>query len=516
MNIIIILLFFFINIFSYISSKGVLEVKLISFISKSISPIEINVCIKEYQTIVEDTGDCRFGTKSIILPKGYYIPEANSNISHVLIFPFDMTWPKSHSLIVKGKLLNNDEVKVNDSVVIIYKQSFLHSGNLFLDVGKAENTNASIHFFSSIKCDVNYYGTDCSKICYSNVFENEHVECDQNGKPICKEGWSGIKCDQPICKFGCGLNGKCVAPDTCDCLSGYTGKSCEECLPSVGCQNGYCKNKGNECICNEGWAGEFCEIDIEPCHKKNKCKNNGVCLNGKDGSVRCECKGRFYGKYCQHEKISCSSFPCQNGGTCVMTSDGSEFKPVCDCLPSFFGKYCQSTKDTNDYVEDIIVETNEIIDKKGVINEIELEEVKIKKNITSYIQWNFINIIVVLSLLIVIAFLIATRKKKITRNPTFSIVGKYHTEELNPSRLEKASKYPLSSNYINYTMENVYSYEPFSSILEKSRNFENVISEPQIENGIKHFKCEKNNEYDDLYSEVYSTISDRMGSKTQL
>uniref|UniRef100_A0A0K0E8N5 Delta-like protein n=1 Tax=Strongyloides stercoralis TaxID=6248 RepID=A0A0K0E8N5_STRER len=509
MKFIIILLLFFINLFSNILSKGVLEVKLISFISKSISPIEINVCIKEYQTLVEDTGDCRFGSKSIILPKGYYIPDTNNSTSHVLVFPFDMTWPKSHSLIVKGIYLDKDTLKNNDSVVIVYKQSFLNSGSSFLDVGKAENNNASIHFFSSIKCDLNYYGTDCSKICHNKVFKNENIECDKNGQPICKEGWSGVKCDQPICKYGCGLNGKCVSPDVCNCFSGYTGKSCEECLPSIGCQNGYCKNKGNECICKEGWTGEFCEINIEPCHKKNKCKNDGVCINGKNGSVTCNCKEGFYGKYCQHEKITCSSYPCQNGGSCVMSRDGSESKPVCNCLPLYFGKHCQSIK-KNDDLEDIIVNKDEIIDKSN------LKNVKIRNN-NSYIEWNLTNIIVIVLLLIIIIFLIVTRKRKISTKPSFSIIGKYHTEELNPSRLDEISKYSLKNNYINYTMENVYSYEPFSSMLERNRNFENIISKPQLDNEIiNNINCERNNDYDDLYSEMYSTISDKMKLKTQL
>uniref|UniRef100_A0A0K0FJZ5 Delta-like protein n=1 Tax=Strongyloides venezuelensis TaxID=75913 RepID=A0A0K0FJZ5_STRVS len=504
----VILLFFLINLLNNIHSKGILEVKFISFISKSGSPIEVNVCIKEYQTFVEDTGNCRFGSKSIILPKGYLTPEKNSNISNVLLFPFDMIWPKSHSLIIKGTILNEDGLKNNDSVIILYKQNFLHSGSSFLDVGKAENNSVSMHFFSSIRCDANYYGSDCSKICFNNVFKNEHIECGNDGQPICKEGWTGIKCDQPVCKNGCGLNGKCIAPDTCDCLSGYTGKTCEQCLPSVGCQNGYCKNKGNECICKDGWKGEFCDINTEPCHKKNKCKNDGICINGKNGSIKCECKEGFFGKYCQHEKLTCHSYPCKNGGTCVMTSDGSESKPVCDCLPSFYGKYCQSIKSEDDIKIDNLYK-NEIALKE------ESENIKLR-SINSHMELNLVNIIVIVLLLIIILFLISTRKNKILKKPSSPISRKYHAEELNPSRLEKISNYSISNDSINYGIENVYSYEPLSAMMERNRNFENIISKPQLENTAIHFSYSKNNDYEDLCSEMYCTISDQTKPKIQL
>uniref|UniRef100_A0A0N4ZA36 Delta-like protein n=1 Tax=Parastrongyloides trichosuri TaxID=131310 RepID=A0A0N4ZA36_PARTI len=355
-----ILIFLLISIYLHLSSsKGIFEVKLVSFISKNIYPIELSICLKEYQTVVEDTGDCRFGKKILNLTKGYLDSERSGNDSYTFLFPFDMPWPKSHSIIIKGRVKDEDDKNEKDSTIIVYKESFLLSGKSNWNVEVITNNNVSMSFLYRIRCDTNYYGMDCSKMCQGAIFGTEHFECDEDGNHICKEGWIGKRCDQPVCKNGCSSSGKCVAPDTCDCFNGYSGKNCEQCIPLPGCQNGYCKNKGNECICEEGWTGHFCEINLVPCKTKNKCKNGGICLNDKDDIIKCECPNGFFGKYCQFKKPTCETHQCKNGGTCVMTSDGSESKPICDCLPMYFGKYCQSEKNLEEDIDIIAISTTE-------------------------------------------------------------------------------------------------------------------------------------------------------------
>lgn len=54
-----------------------------------------------------------------------------------------------------------------------------------------------------------------------------HGVC-KDGQCVCNKGYvldqSGKICI-PFCPGGCGIGGKCVAPDTCECDSGYVVSS---------------------------------------------------------------------------------------------------------------------------------------------------------------------------------------------------------------------------------------------------------------------------------------------------
>ena len=46
------------------------------------------------------------------------------------------------------------------------------------------------------------------------------------------------------------------------CYSGWNGDDCSECVTLPECKHGYCKDNPNTCICKEGWAGHLCDQPV--------------------------------------------------------------------------------------------------------------------------------------------------------------------------------------------------------------------------------------------------------------
>uniref|UniRef100_A0A0K0E8Y1 Delta-like protein n=1 Tax=Strongyloides stercoralis TaxID=6248 RepID=A0A0K0E8Y1_STRER len=310
-----IILFILFSISPLISSNGVFEVKFKSLFETEKELVNITVCIKEYQTIVHDDNNCRYGVKKLSIS-----PLINETF--IVSLPFTQTWPGSHSLIINFG--SNDTFKV--SQLLSGKTSWLHV-----------TSNKLFEIQYRITCSSKYYGNKCSRFCNSPIYENDHFICTNEGTIKCIDGWSGEKCNKPICTKGCGQNGKCIGPNKCQCSNSMIQESCEDCILLPGCQNGYC-SKANKCTCNEGWGGELCNIRLNLCQLKNTCKNGGICKSKKDGTFSCECKNGYYGRYCQKKKKTCNEHICLNNGTCYIHSDGT---PTCKCINNFIGNYCQ-------------------------------------------------------------------------------------------------------------------------------------------------------------------------------
>uniref|UniRef100_A0A0K0G2R9 Delta-like protein n=1 Tax=Strongyloides venezuelensis TaxID=75913 RepID=A0A0K0G2R9_STRVS len=300
---------------SIVSPNGVFEVKFTPLVLDEGKLFNITVCLKEYQTIVNDDNTCRYGSSNFqILP--------SINRTSIISLTFTQIWPGSHSLIIK---FNHDET---------FKISRLRSGKTsWLHV--TSNKYFNVHY--RIRCSQNYYGNECSRFCNPPIHENEHFTCTDEGYIECLPGWSGKKCDRPICLKGCGGNGKCIGPDKCLCPNSQIQETCQECITLPGCQNGYC-SKNNECTCEEGWGGKLCNIKLSPCQIKNICRNGGICKLEKDGTSSCECQKGYFGKYCQKKRKTCNEHTCLNDGTCYINNDGI---PKCHCINNFIGTYCQ-------------------------------------------------------------------------------------------------------------------------------------------------------------------------------
>lgn len=54
-----------------------------------------------------------------------------------------------------------------------------------------------------ISCEANYYGKLCNVFCMSNNSSLGHHTCANDGKPLCIAGWTGTRCETPVCTEDC-------------------------------------------------------------------------------------------------------------------------------------------------------------------------------------------------------------------------------------------------------------------------------------------------------------------------
>lgn len=235
-------------------------------------------------------------------------------------------------------------------------------------------------------CAANWFGEDCSVFCEANRGPEAVYTCDDSGRKICTEGWTGESCDENIddcAATPCGRHGHCedeLNSYTCHCLPGYEGVNCETnineclrieclnggtCLDRVNaytclCIDGYrgdrcdefdaclsnpCLNDGScsktgdgfSCSCESGWTGQRCQLDIDEC-SSDLCGNNSIDCENTNGGFSCTCLRGWSGATCDVEVDECQSDPCSNNGSCVDAIGGylclctDDWSPESDCL----------------------------------------------------------------------------------------------------------------------------------------------------------------------------------------
>jgi Notch-like protein len=79
----------------------------------------------------------------------------------------------------------------------------------------------------------------------------------------------------------------------------------------------------------------------DPC-ESSPCKNEGKCYP-ENGELKCNCTSQFFGSNCEYERNPCQFIRCLNGGTCIPTSEFTNY--TCLCLQGFQGLLCQEKAD---------------------------------------------------------------------------------------------------------------------------------------------------------------------------
>uniref|UniRef100_A0A3Q2PMY3 Delta-like protein n=1 Tax=Fundulus heteroclitus TaxID=8078 RepID=A0A3Q2PMY3_FUNHE len=299
----------------------------------------LRVCLKEYQIKVTTTGACTFGAGSTPVLGGnmFSLKTTKNNANKIdeagrIVIPFQFAWLVSEflstlydekRLIERGShtgMINPDDPW----------QTILYDGPV-----------ARLVYRIRVRCDENYFGNKCNKLCVPRDDYFGHYRCDPAGTRLCLDGWMGPDCRTAICKPGCNLlHANCSLPGTCVCKFGWKGPFCDECHLHPGCVHGTC-NRPWQCNCEKNWGGLWCDKDLNYCGRHQPCINGGTCLNTEPNLYYCACPPGYSGKNCEIAEHSCVSNPCLNGGTCQEVAAGYE----CLCPSGWEGSLCEKNLD---------------------------------------------------------------------------------------------------------------------------------------------------------------------------
>ncbi|MCJ8729669.1 hypothetical protein PDJAM_G00109160 [Pangasius djambal] len=116
-----------------------------------------------------------------------------------------------------------------------------------------------------------------------------------------------------------------VCPHLRPCLNG--GRCIDDCITG---------NPSFTCSCLAGFTGRRCQIDIDEC-SSYPCQNGGTCTDGVN-SFTCHCPPGFTGSLCETDIDECQENPCLNGARCI-EGEGSF---TCQCQAGYTGPVCET------------------------------------------------------------------------------------------------------------------------------------------------------------------------------
>lgn len=190
--------------------------------------------------------------------------------------------------------------------------------------------------FSNGKCICHngYKGYDCdmpSSWCEVPNCNNNGY-CNNNGICECKEGWTGMFCDEKICENNCNDHGICKN-GKCYCENGYFSSDCSKNVREIGSIkiNNYQEEKNfkiKDNISNNNYGNKAALTNNNVNETSFLCNFRGI-YNTTTSS--CICSSGYKGRRC--EEIGCS-INCGEHGRCTSNN-------ICICEDSYEGEYCE-------------------------------------------------------------------------------------------------------------------------------------------------------------------------------
>uniref|UniRef100_A0AAG5DH66 Delta-like protein n=1 Tax=Anopheles atroparvus TaxID=41427 RepID=A0AAG5DH66_ANOAO len=318
-------------------------------------------CLKHYQATIDTTSPCTFGDVITPVLEGTTlnftaIAGTTEGFANPLRFPFEFGWPGYFTLIIEAWHDTNETTTRSPGTLIsrLSIQRILEVSADWME-DSYNSSHTMIRYAFRVTCDPNYYGAGCANLCRKRDDQFGHYTCSPTGERVCLSGWQGEYCTFARCTPGC-THGHCNKPNECICQSGWKGPLCDECEPYPGCVYGTCK-KPWECICKEGWGGLFCNQDLNFCTNHKPCQNGGTCFNTGQGSYTCQCRPGYTGTECESSITSCIDKPCLHGATChelpaddasgpdppqdEVADEDEDRKYRCHCTSGWMGTHCE-------------------------------------------------------------------------------------------------------------------------------------------------------------------------------
>ncbi|XP_059150292.1 uncharacterized protein LOC131937116 [Physella acuta] len=227
-----------------------------------------------------------------------------------------------------------------------------------------------------IECENGTFGHNCSQNC-SCVTSNTDYCNKVNGSCVCKQGWTGDRCQTDVDECGgklidCPEHSNCINTNgsyDCDCIDGYKktiinktqciecengtfGHNCSQNCSCVTSNTDYCNKVNGSCVCKQGWTGDRCQTDFDECGNKTfDCPEHSNCINT-NGSYDCDCIDGF--KKTIINKTQC--IECENGTfghncyqncSCVTSNTDycNKVNGSCVCKQGWTGDRCQTDVD---------------------------------------------------------------------------------------------------------------------------------------------------------------------------
>ncbi|KAF6725780.1 Protein jagged-1b [Oryzias melastigma] len=304
-------------------------------------------CLKEYQARVASSGACTFGVgySGILGGNSHSLHhlrhseggggEGEDGTNGHIVIPFSYAWPKSFSLVLEALDSDNDTLETGQLIERVLLSSMLNPGEQWQPY-RHHGQSLSVEYWLRFRCDANYFGPFCNKLCRARDDFFSHFSCDPSGTKVCMEGWTGPECNKAVCRQGCHqTHGSCTVPGECKCHYGWRGPLCDQCVTYPGCAHGSCTEPW-KCVCDVNWGGLLCDKDLNFCGTHTPCKNGGTCTNTEPNEYQCECPEGFRGRNCDIVEHACLSSPCMHGATCVEDLEGFS----CVCAEGWTGHTC--------------------------------------------------------------------------------------------------------------------------------------------------------------------------------